>query len=102
MEGACNVTSVFCWELVVGGCNPRDCVVFLFAFGAVSASKHISDEWDPLFKTLSDCKDCLRRQKQLSHRHVLSAVLHLLPTYTRLMPVTLPLYEGRSIIYLPE
>jgi len=86
------VTSVFCWKLVVAGCNPRDCVVFLRAFGAVHASKRISDDWDPLFKTLSDCTDCLRHRKPQSHRHILSALLHFLHSHTRLMPVTLPLY----------
>jgi hypothetical protein len=67
-------------------------VVFIRVFVVVYASKRISDDWDPLFNTLSDFTDCLRRRKQQNHRHVLSALLHVLPTHTRLMPVTLALY----------
>jgi hypothetical protein len=42
VTGTCDITSLFCWKLVVDGCNPRDCVVFLRASGAVPAGRRIS------------------------------------------------------------
>ena len=42
MAGACNITGLFCLKLVVDGCNLRDCVVFLRAFGTLHVGKRIS------------------------------------------------------------
>lgn len=67
MTDAYGITSLFCWKLVVDGCirNPHDCVVFLRAFGAVHTGKRISltQMTEPLFNTLSDFTDFLRRRK---------------------------------------
>lgn len=42
MAGACDFLSLFCWKLVVDGCNLRDCVAFLRAFSAVHMGKRFS------------------------------------------------------------